>query len=77
MIFWGAADFDQYEYTIGRFNSEYGMQSMSPFNSQKKFMKPENLQPTTNILKNLEIKYHNPYFGGMNTLNQYLLMNFR
>jgi hypothetical protein len=38
MVFWGRADFLSYETTLGRFNSEYGMQSMTHISSIKEFI---------------------------------------
>lgn len=37
MVFWGQADFLAYEGTLGRFNSEYGMQSMTHMSSIRQF----------------------------------------
>ena len=33
LVFWAMSDFDTYERTVGRFNSEYGMQGLIPISS--------------------------------------------
>jgi hypothetical protein len=42
-VWWGGAPVENYERTMGLFNSEYGMQSLTTMSSMNQFLNAEDL----------------------------------
>ena len=72
MIWWGGADLETYETHLGRFNSEYGVQSMMPYESIKHFVNADELEENNRI-----IGYHNKHQSGMYLIRRYLTNTFK
>ena len=68
LVWWGSADLETYETHLGRFNSEYGMQSMMPLSSVKLFVDADkDLNKDSPI-----IRYHNKHSNGMGLITRYI-----
>ena len=78
-VWHGGDDFDAFEKNIGRFMSEYGMQSFPEMDTIKKFAKKEDLSLTSKVIKGHQkaslgngnvLKYIDEYYTRSNDLSK-------
>lgn len=67
LIWWGGSDIVNYEMRLGRFNSEFGMQSLLPMSSIEQFI-PSDDRASSN---SPSIRYHNKMGSGMSLISHY------
>jgi len=70
-VWWGKEPFEIYEKKVGRFMSEYGFQGMPNLETLKKVMKNEDLNFTSEALKN-----HQKHPTGYETINEYMARDY-
>ncbi len=71
-VWWGKEPFITYEKKVGRFMSEYGFQSFPEYSTIKKFTSPEDRK-----LGSAVMKAHQKHPTGYETIDEYLLRDFR
>lgn len=71
-VWWGMEPFDSYDKKVGRFMSEYGFQSLPDYSTQKKIAPDGELN-----LQNSIIKFHQKHKTGFETINSYLLHDYK
>lgn len=67
LIWWGGADIINYEVRLGRFNSEFGMQSLLPMSSIEQFIPLDERSSTDSPT----MRYHNKMGSGMSLIAHY------
>ncbi len=71
-VWWGKEPFSVYRNKVGRFMSEYGFQGFPDINTIKAFTKPEDRQLKTKVMK-----AHQKHPVGYETIDEYLLRDYR
>jgi beta-mannosidase len=71
-VWWGKEPFQTYEKKVGRFMSEYGFQGFPDFSTIRKYTAPEDRS-----LRSAVMKTHQKHPTGFETIDEYLLRDFR